>query len=124
MFSNMLGGDGIIIFGILLIFFGAKKLPELAKGLGSAVREFSKAKDEIEHEFTRPAAPRIEQPEHTEPRVIAGDVRVEPQPVQQAAAPIQQAAASPVAAPEPIVVPAQHVVSTPVEATAAAPVKV
>ena len=46
----------IIIFGIVLLLFGAKKLPELAKGLGQAVREFSKAKDEIENEIHRPPA--------------------------------------------------------------------
>ena len=32
------------------LLFGAKKLPELAKGMGQAMREFSKAKNEI----TRP----------------------------------------------------------------------
>jgi sec-independent protein translocase protein TatA len=63
--SNIFSGDGLIIFLILLLLFGAKKLPELAKGLGSAVREFSKAKDEIEHEITRPNAPQIQSPPHT-----------------------------------------------------------
>jgi sec-independent protein translocase protein TatA len=62
---NLAGGDGLLILLIVLLLFGAKKLPELAKGLGSAVREFSKAKDEIEHDLTRPptpAQPRIELP--------------------------------------------------------------
>ena len=70
-FGNLAGFDGILIFLILLLLFGAKKLPELAKGLGSAVREFSKAKDEIHHEMTRPAdpAPRIEAPRYTEPHL-------------------------------------------------------
>jgi sec-independent protein translocase protein TatA len=69
--SNLFTGDGLIIFLILLLLFGAKKLPELAKGLGSAVREFSKAKDEIHHEMTRPSdpAPRIEAPRYTEPHL-------------------------------------------------------
>ncbi len=68
--SNLFTGDGLIIFLILLLLFGAKKLPELAKGLGSAVREFSKAKDEIHHEMTRaadPVQPQIEAPKYTEP---------------------------------------------------------
>jgi sec-independent protein translocase protein TatA len=67
--SNILSGDGLIIFLILLLLFGAKRLPELAKGLGSAVREFSKAKDEIEHEITRPTPPPptpIEPPRNTQ----------------------------------------------------------
>src|SRR5438552_3253723 len=70
--SNIFSGDGLIIFLILLLLFGAKRLPELAKGLGSAVREFSKAKDEIEHEITRPASaptPRIEPARDAEPHI-------------------------------------------------------
>lgn len=51
---NLAGPDLIVIFFIILLLFGAKKLPELAKGLGQAVKEFSKAKDEFEHEITHP----------------------------------------------------------------------
>ncbi|MCL2791778.1 MAG: twin-arginine translocase TatA/TatE family subunit [Spirochaetaceae bacterium] len=38
----------LLILVIVLVLFGAKKLPELAKGLGSALREFRKATKEIE----------------------------------------------------------------------------
>ena len=55
-FGNFFGPDTLIIFLVVLLLFGAKKLPELAKGMGQAVREFSKAKDEIEREVTRPPA--------------------------------------------------------------------
>src|ERR1700722_14052093 len=51
---NLGGMDLPIILLIVLLLFGAKKLPELARGLGQAVREFSKAKDEFEREVTRP----------------------------------------------------------------------
>ncbi|HEX8313313.1 MAG TPA: twin-arginine translocase TatA/TatE family subunit [Chthoniobacteraceae bacterium] len=51
---NLAGPDLIIILLIVLLMFGAKKLPELARGMGQAVREFSKAKDEFEREVTRP----------------------------------------------------------------------
>lgn len=50
---NLAGPDMIIIFLIVLIMFGAKKLPELAKGLGQAVREFSKAKEDMNSELNR-----------------------------------------------------------------------
>ncbi len=50
---NLAGPDMLIIFMIVLIMFGAKKLPELAKGLGQAVREFSKAKDDLHGELNR-----------------------------------------------------------------------
>ena len=36
----------LIIFVILIFLFGAKKLPELAKGLGSGIRDFKKAVNE------------------------------------------------------------------------------
>lgn len=45
----------MLIFLAILLLFGAKKLPELARGLGQAMREFNKAKDEIEKELTKPA---------------------------------------------------------------------
>lgn len=38
---------------VLLLLFGAKKLPELARGLGQAIREFSKAKNDIHDELLR-----------------------------------------------------------------------
>jgi sec-independent protein translocase protein TatA len=50
---NLAGPDMLIIFMIVLIMFGAKKLPELARGLGQAVKEFSKAKEDVNHEFNR-----------------------------------------------------------------------
>lgn len=43
----------VIIFLIILLLFGAKKLPQLARGLGKSMGEFKKAKDEFEHEITR-----------------------------------------------------------------------
>jgi len=36
----------IIILIIVLVLFGAKKLPELARGLGQGIREFKKASSE------------------------------------------------------------------------------
>lgn len=58
---NLAGPDGIMILIIVLLLFGAKKLPELAKGMGQAVREFSKAKDEVHNEISRPPAPEPQQ---------------------------------------------------------------
>jgi sec-independent protein translocase protein TatA len=36
---------------IVLVFFGGKKIPELAKGLGKGIREFNDAKDGIKNEI-------------------------------------------------------------------------
>lgn len=57
--SGLFSGQGLLIFSLLLLFFGAKKLPELAKGLGQAIKEFSKAKNDITDEITRPV---VEEP--------------------------------------------------------------
>ena len=48
---NLGGPDLIVILLIILVLFGAKKLPELAKGLGQAIKEFQKAKDEFGDEL-------------------------------------------------------------------------
>lgn len=53
LFLGSLGGSEIfIILFVVLLFFGAKKLPELARGLGKGIKEFKDAtkdvKDNIE----------------------------------------------------------------------------
>lgn len=51
-FANLLGGpDLFVILLIVLIFFGSKKLPELARGLGQSLNEFKKAREDVEHEI-------------------------------------------------------------------------
>src|SRR3982750_4512029 len=52
-FMNLAGPDLIVILLIILVLFGAKKLPELARGMGQAVREFQKAKDEFNDELNK-----------------------------------------------------------------------
>lgn len=47
------GGEMIMIFIIILLLFGAKKLPQLARGVGKSMGEFKKAREEFEHEITR-----------------------------------------------------------------------
>ena len=49
-----LGGPEIaIIFLVVLLLFGAKKIPELARGLGKSMGEFKRARDEFEDEIKR-----------------------------------------------------------------------
>ncbi len=51
-FLGGLGGwEILLILMVLLIFFGAKKIPELAKGLGKGIKEFKKATNEIKEEI-------------------------------------------------------------------------
>ena len=72
--SNFGGPDLIIILLIVLVLFGAKKLPELAKGMGQAVKEFQKAKDEFSDELhnagkATPSKPDVRQAEATVARI-------------------------------------------------------
>ena len=52
-----IGGLGtqemIVIFLIVLLLFGAKKLPELARGVGKSMGEFKKAREDFEKEISR-----------------------------------------------------------------------
>lgn len=51
---NLGTGEIILILLIVLIFFGAKKIPELAQGLGKGLREFRKAARDIQDEIEKP----------------------------------------------------------------------
>lgn len=51
------GQDLIILLVIVLVLFGAKRLPELARGLGQSVNEFKKAKEEFDKEVAKPSSP-------------------------------------------------------------------
>ncbi len=53
-FIGPIGGpEMIMIFIVILLLFGAKKLPELARGVGKSMGEFKKAREEFEREITR-----------------------------------------------------------------------
>ena len=70
------GWEVILILAVVLILFGAKKLPELAKGLGQGIKEFKKATNDVTEELKRsmeedrytppPAAPKQIEPAATE----------------------------------------------------------
>jgi sec-independent protein translocase protein TatA len=47
------GGEMVLIFIVILLLFGAKKLPQLARGVGKSMGEFKRAREEFEHEITR-----------------------------------------------------------------------
>ena len=50
------GGQILLILAIVLVLFGAKKIPELAKGLGLGIKEFKKATREVTDEIHNAAA--------------------------------------------------------------------
>jgi sec-independent protein translocase protein TatA len=71
--GNLGGPDLFIILLIVLVLFGSKKLPDLARSLGQSMNEFRKAREEIDRELhnagTRPPQP---QPCQSTQQVAAG----------------------------------------------------
>ncbi len=82
------GGELILVLGAVLILFGAKKIPEFAKGLGQGMKEFKKASrevtEELENAMTEAPAPpkRIAPPANTEP--VTAEAHAAPAPVSKA----------------------------------------
>jgi sec-independent protein translocase protein TatA len=66
-FALLNGMEVVAILAVILVLFGAKKLPELAKGLGQGIKEFKKSSREIQDELNEavdlntPPPPRREQ---------------------------------------------------------------
>ena len=60
--GNLGGPDLFIILLIVLVLFGAKKLPDLARSLGQSMNEFKKAREDIDRELhnagAQPSEPR------------------------------------------------------------------
>jgi sec-independent protein translocase protein TatA len=52
MIAGFMGGwEWVIVILAVLLLFGAKKIPELAKGLGTGIKEFKKATKEVTDEI-------------------------------------------------------------------------
>ncbi len=51
MFGNLGAGEIILIVLVILILFGAKKIPELAQGIGKGMREFKKALSDVQEDI-------------------------------------------------------------------------
>lgn len=43
-------GEMVLVFGVLLLFFGAKRLPELAGGMGKGIRDFKRSLNGLDEE--------------------------------------------------------------------------
>ncbi|HCN82674.1 MAG TPA: twin-arginine translocase TatA/TatE family subunit [Sphingobacteriaceae bacterium] len=79
LFLNLGTQETILIVFAILIMFGGKKLPELARGLGKGIREFKDASDGVKQEIhdqmdeihnkSLPAPAKIEAPVQSEPVV-------------------------------------------------------
>jgi len=85
---NLGGGEIILILALILILFGARKLPELAKGLGQGIKEFKKATkevtDEVQSAMDEPTPPQkrlpTSNPQPEQPETVAHSSSSSPSP--------------------------------------------
>lgn len=71
-FQNMGAPQIILILFLVLLLFGAKRLPELARGMGKALREFKSATKDVEDDI-RSAFEDDQKPSGSESRKPAED---------------------------------------------------
>ncbi len=72
-------GEMVLIFAVLLLLFGAKRLPELASGMGKGIRDFKRSLNGLDeppvqqqiHPSQAQAAPRVATPAEAEPKRLA-----------------------------------------------------
>lgn len=53
LFLNISGGELVVVLLLVIMFFGANKIPEIAKGLGKGIRQVRNATDEIKQEISK-----------------------------------------------------------------------
>lgn len=70
------GGELILVLGAVLLLFGAKKIPEFAKGLGQGMKEFKKASREVQDELEN--AMHNEPPPPPAPKKLSAPINTEP----------------------------------------------
>jgi sec-independent protein translocase protein TatA len=87
LFAGIIGGwELVLILAVVLMLFGAKKLPELARGLGSGIKEFKKATRDVTDDLQRAIEEDVPPP--------APPKRIPPPNVEQAAHPATPAGSS------------------------------
>ena len=84
-----------LIFLVILLVFGAKRIPEIARGLGKGIREFREASNDIKKELTISDTPQqqIRPPAQQPMQATPPAQQQAPAPAQQAPVPTPQAPA-------------------------------
>jgi sec-independent protein translocase protein TatA len=95
--------EWVLILVIVLVLFGAKKLPELARSLGQSMNEFRKAREEFDRELHQAGQDLKAAPQNTQPHQQGQPVQqvLPAQPV-QATQPVQPAQSVQAAQPAPV----------------------
>jgi len=81
MFENIGFGELLLIIVVLIVFFGPKKIPDIAQSLGKGIREFKRAMKDVQDEVNKSIN---EEPKPAEPK------QVQPAPSIQPPAPNQE----------------------------------
>jgi len=53
LFLNISGGELVVVLLLTVMFFGANKIPEIARGLGKGIRQVRSATDDLKQEFSK-----------------------------------------------------------------------
>lgn len=64
MFGNLGWSEILVILAIVLIFFGPKRIPELAKAIGQGIQSFKKGLHDVEKEVTEKSPEKKENTTH------------------------------------------------------------
>ncbi len=59
------GTELLIIFGIIVLLFGAKKIPDLAKGLGKGIKNFKAEMKDVDEEVAQEEPKKVKDSEET-----------------------------------------------------------
>ena len=81
MFGNLGFGELMIVLVIVLVLFGAKRIPEISASFGKGIREFKKNVNEVERSITEPDVrnePRLPAAEPVIRRDTTEETRPEP----------------------------------------------
>jgi sec-independent protein translocase protein TatA len=81
MFGNLGMGELVVVLIIVLVLFGAKRIPEISASFGKGIREFKKNVNDVERQITEPeprVEPRLPAGEPVVRRDAVDDVRPEP----------------------------------------------
>lgn len=60
-------GEMVLIFAVLLLLFGAKRLPELASGMGKGIRDFKRSLNGMDEESIQASIAKAPPPQESEP---------------------------------------------------------
>ena len=54
------GTELLLIFGIIVLLFGAKKIPDLAKGIGKGIKNFKEEMKDTSDDVVQTGTPKVE----------------------------------------------------------------